>query len=156
LVAPCCLNEVLPSFVASYQGLSQASGVDLLLKVETAGISVRIDLSHLERLITNLVVNAIHHTPSSGQVIVRVDCLGNYAILQVIDTGVGMSAEVQKQVFDRFYRVSSDRGQQSGGAGLGLAIVQSIVISYGGTIEVTSQLQQGSIFTIKLPLAEVM
>lgn len=63
-----------------------------------------------------------------------------------------MSLEVQERIFDRFYHANHDRGRQSGGAGLGLAIVKSIVSSYGGTVDVKSELQKGSIFTIKLPL----
>jgi signal transduction histidine kinase len=127
--------------------------VELRTDLQVAGsLLVKIDRSHLERLVTNLVANAIENTPAGGAVTVLINRVGNYAILQVIDTGVGMSVEVQQRVFDRFYRVSNDRGRQSGGAGLGLAIVQSIVQSYGGTVEVRSKPQQGSTFIIKLPL----
>jgi signal transduction histidine kinase len=153
-IAPCCLNKVLPPLVTGLQPLGQEAGVDLQLMREIANLSVRIEPTHLGQLVTNLVANAIHHTPAGGKVTVKIDRLGKYAVLQVIDTGIGMSAAVQTQVFDRFYRVSSDRSRQAGGAGLGLAIVQSIVALYDGSIEVQSQLQQGSTFTIKLPLVD--
>jgi signal transduction histidine kinase len=152
-IEPCCLNQALPPLIESLQGLSQGAEVDLKIEVKTAGaLLVKIDRSHLERLVTNLVANAIENTPAGGTVTVVINRTGNSAILQVIDTGVGISPEVQQQIFDRFYRVSDDRGRQSGGAGLGLAIVQSIVQSYGGTVEVRSKLKQGSTFVIKLPL----
>jgi signal transduction histidine kinase len=153
LVAPCCLNHAISSLMESFQGLSQAAGVKLRTELQVAGsLLVRIERSHLERLVTNLVANAIENTPAGGTVKVMINRAGNYAVLQVIDTGVGMSLEVQQRVFDRFYRVSNDRGRQAGGAGLGLAIVQSIVQNYGGTVDVRSKPQQGSTFVIKLPL----
>ncbi len=125
---------------------------DLLMLSRLGSLLVKIDPIHLERLLTNLVVNAIEHTSKDGCVTVVLERLGEYALLRVSDTGSGMSPEVQKRIFDRFYRVNHDRGRQSGGAGLGLAIVKSIVSSYGGTVDVKSELQTGSIFTIKLPL----
>ena len=151
LVAPCCLHDVLPPLLASLQSFDQ--GVDLQLVMSVTRLSVHIDRTHLERLVMNLVINAIHFTPSGGKVTILLNQSNSYAVLQVVDTGIGMSASVQTQIFNRFYRASVDRGRQSGGAGLGLAIVQSIVTSYGGTIEVVSQWQQGSTFTVKLPLA---
>jgi signal transduction histidine kinase len=152
-IEPCCLNQALPPLIESLQGLSQGAEVDLKIEVKTAGVlMVKIDRSHLERLVTNLVANAIENTPAGGTVTVVINRTGNSAILQVIDTGVGISPEVQQQIFDRFYRVSNDRGRQSGGAGLGLAIVQSIIQIYGGTVEVRSKPKQGSTFVIKLPL----
>lgn len=65
---------------------------------------------------------------------------------------MGIAASEQKQIFDRFYRVNSDRSRQTGGAGLGLAIANAIALAHQGTIEVQSELGQGSIFTVKLPL----
>ncbi len=150
---PCCLNQVVPVLVKNLQSLSQGAEVKLITDLRTAvPLSVKIDRIHLERMLTNLVSNAIEHTPVNGCVTVVLDQLGKFALLQVIDTGVGMSPEVQEKIFDRFYRANSDRGRQAGGAGLGLAIVKSIITSYGGKIEVLSQLQQGSTFNIKLPL----
>jgi signal transduction histidine kinase len=150
---PCCLNQVVPILVKNLQSLSQGAEVKLITDLRTAvPLSVKIDRIHLERMLTNLVSNAIKHTPANGCVTVVLDQLGKYALLQVIDTGVGMSPEVQGKIFDRFYRANSDRGRQAGGTGLGLAIVKSIITSYGGKIEVLSQLQQGSTFNIKLPL----
>jgi signal transduction histidine kinase len=139
--------------VENLQSLSKEAKVSLkTYLITSAPLLIKIDPIHLEQLLTNLIVNAIEHTPEGGCVTVSLEQLGKHALLRVSDTGLGMSPEVQEQIFDRFYRANSDRGRQSGGAGLGLAIVKSIVTSYSGTIEVFSQLQKGSIFTIKLPL----
>lgn len=78
--------------------------------------------------------------------------MGKQPLLRVSDTGLGMSPEVQERIFDRFYRANHERVRQVGSTGLGLAIVKSIVTSYNGTVEVFSQPQKGSTFTIKLPL----
>jgi signal transduction histidine kinase len=150
---PCCLNQVVPTIVKNLQPWSQAAKVNLKIEVRTStALSTKIDRVHLERMLTNLVTNAIKHTPAEGCVTVVLDQLGKHALLQVIDTGIGMSLEVQERIFDRFYRANNDRGRQSGGTGLGLAIVKSIVTNYGGTVAVFSQLQQGSTFSIKLLL----
>ncbi|MBE9020543.1 two-component sensor histidine kinase, partial [Chroococcidiopsidales cyanobacterium LEGE 13417] len=69
-----------------------------------------------------------------------------------VDTGIGIASEHQARIFDRFYRVNSDRSRQSGGTGLGLAIAQAIVQAHHGSIQVQSELGRGSTFTVRLPL----
>jgi signal transduction histidine kinase len=75
-----------------------------------------------------------------------------YAVIQVQDTGIGIARNEQKRIFDRFYRVSNDRSRSTGGSGLGLAIAQAIVRTHQGSLSVESELGEGSIFTIQLPL----
>jgi signal transduction histidine kinase len=163
-VESCCLNQVVPALVKNLQALSQEAGINLNVDLTTAeSLLVKIDRIHLERLLTNLVGNAIEHTLANGTVTVTVSRSRNQAVLQVIDTGIGISPEVQAKIFDRFYRATADRswpkqsywGRQSGGAGLGLAIVKSIVNNYGGIVLVKSQLQKGSTFIVKLPLCNL-
>jgi signal transduction histidine kinase len=150
---PCNLNQVVPRIVENLQSLSKKAKINLKTRLITsAPLLVKIDPIHLERLLTNLVVNAIQHTPEDGCVTVVLEQMGKHALLRVSDTGLGISPEIQERIFDRFYRANCDRGRQSGGAGLGLAIVKSIATNYDGTVEVLSQLQQGSTFTVKLPL----
>jgi signal transduction histidine kinase len=152
-VESCCLNQIVPALVKNLQFLSQGSEVNLKTDLRTsASLSIKIDRIHLERMLTNLISNAIEHTPAGGCVTVRLEQSGRYAVLQVIDMGVGMSSEIQERIFDRFYRANSDRGRHAGGTGLGLAIVKSIVTNYSGTLEISSQLQKGSTFSVKLPL----
>ncbi len=150
---PCNLNQVVPKIVENLQSLSKKANITLKTHLMTSvPLLIKIDQIHLERLLTNLVVNAIEHTPENGCVTVVLERLGEHALLRVSDTGLGMSPEVLERIFDRFYRANHDRGRQSGGTGLGLAIVKSIASNYGGTVNVKSELQHGSIFTIKLPL----
>ena len=74
------------------------------------------------------------------------------AVIEVIDTGIGISPQEQEVIFDRFYRVNSSRSRRSGGSGLGLAIAQVIAQAHGGKILVKSQLDKGSTFSVRLPL----
>ncbi|MEP0888833.1 ATP-binding protein [Leptolyngbya sp. FACHB-16] len=106
----------------------------------------------LYRMVSNLIDNAIQATPVGGKVLAALSRSENYAIIQVQDTGVGINPEDQRHIFDRFYRIQGDRSRRTGGAVLGLAIVLAIVQAHQGSIHVQSQPEQGSIFTVRLPL----
>lgn len=108
------------------------------------------DEAQLYRLVFNLVINAIQHTPEGGKVILSLEVQDQQAVIQVQDTGVGIVPEYQSKIFDRFYRVNSDRNRQTGGSGLGLAIAQAISKAHKGKIQVQSQLGQGSSFRVYL------
>ena len=107
----------------------------------------------LERLIRNLVENAIRYTPAHGTITVTVRATGSSAHLIVRDTGVGIEAAALPQLFDRFYRADGGRNRTEGGTGLGLAIAQSIARRHQGTIAAESVAGKGSTFTVTLPLA---
>lgn len=106
----------------------------------------------LYRLISNLVANALQYTPAGGEVKLILACRAKYVLLHVQDTGIGISQANLNKIFHRFYRVNGDRSRQTGGSGLGLSIAQAIAQAHQGTIQVESQLGQGSIFTIVLPI----
>jgi signal transduction histidine kinase len=103
------------------------------------------------RLFANVVINAIQYTPEKGTVKITLSVENRRAIIKISDTGIGIPKEEQRRVFERFYRVNYDRSRHTGGAGLGLAIAKAIVQLHHGSIDVTSELNQGSIFTIQLP-----
>lgn len=107
------------------------------------------DLSQIAR---NLVDNAIKYT-QQGRVRVQVGCEGSEAVLRVSDTGLGIAAEHQERVFERFYRVDKGRSRESGGTGLGLSIVRHLVENFAGAVELESSLNRGSTFTVRIPLA---
>ena len=108
------------------------------------------DRERLKQALVNLIDNAIKYTPNGGRVALDVTARDGEAILNVVDNGVGISAENQQSVFDRFFRVDPDRGP--GGAGLGLAIVKSICSAHSGAISVESLPGAGSTFILRLPL----
>lgn len=149
----CCLNDIVSDLIEEFTALAIASDVNLTSVVRVhEPINVVGDEDQLYRLISNLIVNAIQYTPKAGSVTVVLERSDNYAVIQIQDTGIGIAPQEQKRIFDRFYRVNSDRSRGTGGSGLGLAIAAAIVQTHHGNLQVQSELDKGSIFTIRLPL----
>lgn len=121
--------------------------------VAGAPVAVRGDRARLKQLVVNLLDNAIKYTPERGKVTLCVTASEDRAVLEVSDSGVGISPEALPHVFERFFRADRARSRDEGGAGLGLAIVQSICTAHGGTVTVESTEKQGSRFRVELPLA---
>jgi two-component system, OmpR family, phosphate regulon sensor histidine kinase PhoR len=115
---------------------------------------VEADLQEMAAVLTNLVSNAIKYNRPGGSVTVRLRCEPPYAVIEVADTGVGISAEGQHRIFDDFFREKTEATKLVTGTGLGLSIVHRIVRSYHGDIAVRSQLGEGSVFTLRLPLTQ--
>jgi len=119
----------------------------------TKPVQVEADPARLKQVVVNLLDNAIKYTPERGSVIATVNSKDNRAVLEVADSGLGISANDLPHIFDRFYRADKARSRQMGGAGLGLSIVRSICSAHGGQVTVTSTEGHGSRFRIELPLA---
>jgi two-component system, OmpR family, sensor kinase len=109
------------------------------------------DEPRIRQVLSNLVANALQHTPTSADVVVRVGTDGDDAVLEVADNGPGMSQEDASRVFERFYRTDSSRARASGGTGLGLSIVDSLVHAHGGLVALTTAPGAGSCFRVTLP-----
>ncbi|NBF00124.1 HAMP domain-containing histidine kinase [Nonomuraea sp. KC401] len=109
------------------------------------------DEARLRQVVSNLVGNAITHTSPGTPVRVGVGTEGSEAVLVISDEGPGLAAEEVERVFDRFYRADGSRARATGGAGLGLAIVRSIVTAHGGRVEVRSVPGEGAAFHVRLP-----
>jgi signal transduction histidine kinase len=99
----------------------------------------------------NLLSNAIRYTPGGGKVTITQGLNGEQAWVRVTDTGIGMPAEVQSRIFDKFYRGPQARAVESQGLGLGLALVHHFVTAHNGRLDVESQDGAGSVFTVWLP-----
>ena len=109
------------------------------------------DEARLRQVLGNLMTNALQHTPDTADITVRVGTTAENAILEVVDKGPGMSQEDALRVFERFYRTDSSRTRSSGGSGLGLSIVDSLVHAHGGTVNVKTAPGQGCRFYVSLP-----
>ncbi|MCW8378667.1 sensor histidine kinase [Streptomyces justiciae] len=109
------------------------------------------DEARLRQVVTNLVGNAITHTPSGTPIRIGVGTTGAYAVLEVADEGPGLPPEQSSRIFERFYRADTSRTRATGGSGLGLAIVQSLVTAHSGRVEVDSVPGQGAVFRVLLP-----
>ena len=150
----CCLNDLVSDLVEELEPLAIANQITLTAEFKVKkSLNVSGDCDQLYRLVYNLIVNAIQHTPSNGRVTVILERDASNALIKVKDTGIGIAPEHQKHIFDRFYRVQSDRSRSTGGSGLGLAIAQSIARSHSCKLSVSSELGKGSTFIFQLPLA---
>jgi signal transduction histidine kinase len=139
--------------VERFRPLALQRGIDLKLSQEGgpgATIPVRADARSVERILDNLLSNALRHTDAGGRITVSGRTGGSQAILEVTDTGTGIPPAHVARVFDRFYRVESGRGA---GAGLGLAIVKALVEALGGDVRLESELGRGTRVEVRLPLA---
>jgi len=134
--------------------LSKKYGVEVHIKCEDA--KVHGDKDRLIQMLLNIADNAIKYTSlkDSGEKKVAIISkkVGDKVVVEVADTGPGMSRSALKRIFDRFYRVDKGRSRKMGGSGLGLAIVKTIVDRHNGSINVTSEPGEGTKFTIELPL----
>ena len=133
------------------QVLAAQKDISLKLHAQTP-LSLNGDDELLQRMILNLLDNAVKYTPRGGEISIELTKDNGQARVDVRDTGVGISPKDLAYVFDRFYRVDKARSRAMGGAGLGLAISQQIAAAHGGKISVASDLLRGSVFTIELPL----
>jgi len=146
------INFVVQEVYKTMLSFAKAKGVKLFHKIEYNLPKTRFDSDKIIQVLTNLVSNAIKFTPEHGQVHILVRCQGADLAISVTDTGIGIPREALSKVFDRFYRVHQT-DKQIHGTGLGLAIVKKIVMMHNGRIDVESQLNKGSTFTVLLPLA---
>ncbi|MFN0118088.1 MAG: sensor histidine kinase, partial [Elusimicrobiota bacterium] len=110
------------------------------------------DEARIHQLLINLIENAIHYNRPGGEIILSGSFKDNKLVLSVKDSGIGISQEDQSKIFDRFYRVDKARSREAGGTGLGLAISRSIAEAHNGTLTVQSVVNEGSEFTLTLPL----
>ncbi|GAA1648518.1 sensory box histidine kinase PhoR [Kribbella alba] len=110
------------------------------------------DEARLRQVLGNLVSNALHHTPPQAPIALSVGTRGSEAILEVADSGPGLSDEQKARVFERFYRADSARTRSTGGSGLGLSIVAALVAAHSGRVTVTDTPGGGATFTVHLPL----
>jgi len=146
------LNTVIARVVEVCEPMAENKG--LLLSFQPSPDLPRIlaDEQQIERVVTNLISNAINYTLPSGTIHLSTQRAGERAVFTIRDTGIGINAQALPFIFERFYR-SDEAKHTAEGTGLGLAIVKEIVVRHGGTIEVESIPEQGTLFTVSLPAA---
>lgn len=128
----------------------------MIVSLDTAcDVTARISPKDLRSAVKNLVENAVRYSDEGGHIGVTVDrCDDGGARIRVVDNGIGIPAGELKRIFERFYRVDRGRSRDTGGTGIGLAIVKNVVEEAGGSVTVWSQPGDGSTFTICLPPVE--
>lgn len=133
---------------------AEAAKKNLSLVLEGETFLIYADKDRMSQVVTNLLSNAIKYTPEHGTVCMKVKLEEKSAFIIVEDTGIGISKEESTLIFERFYRTDKSRNRKTGGAGIGLTIVKSIVSAHNGTISIESKEDEGSRFIVTLPRDE--
>ncbi len=149
---PVMIHEVVDQVVGTLQGRAQNKGLTLETRVPSDLPPVWGDTNRVAQILTNLISNAIQYTPPGGKVTISAHANRDMMEISVADTGIGISKENQRKIFDRFFRADDPLVQETPGTGLGLPITASLVQMHGGQIWVESELGEGSTFTFTLPL----
>jgi signal transduction histidine kinase len=131
-----------------FQPLAEDKGIAVVVHAST-GALVNGDIHRLQRMVANLLDNAIKYTPPAGTVMVSTDGDESRVFVEVKDTGIGISGEDFSHIFERFYRC--DPSRSDAGVGLGLSLVMAIARTHAGDVAVTSSPGRGSTFTVSLP-----
>ncbi|HET7014123.1 MAG TPA: ATP-binding protein [Streptosporangiaceae bacterium] len=143
-----CVTELIDDAVAEVAPVT--SCVRIVSEVEPA-LTGHGDPGQIHEVLTNLLTNAVRHSPAGGEVQVSAAPAGGGIRIEVSDEGAGVPAEDIERIFDRFYRVDASRGSGGGGAGLGLAIARSIVDLHGGSIRAEAREPTGCRIVLDLP-----
>ncbi len=143
---------LLTQVVDEFSSNAKKAGLNLQFESTSKELLVRGDNSNLKQAISNVIDNAIRYNRPGGQIDISTQVEKGHLIIQVKDSGIGISQGDQQRVFDRFYRVDKSRSRAQGGSGLGLAIVKKIIEDHMGTITADSTPGIGSTFRISLPL----
>ncbi len=152
---PCCLNDVVNDLTEEFLERATMEEVHLTNQVPDQEIYVLGNESQLYRLVSNLIANGIQYTHKGGRVEVTLTQHEHFVNVAIKDTGIGIAAQEQTRIFERFYRVDNNRSRQTGGTGLGLAIAQAIAQAHQARIFVQSTVGMGTIFTVHFPIYQV-
>jgi PAS domain S-box-containing protein len=148
----CDLSEIVRAAVDSVRPTSEARGVAVLITTPSSPVSIRCDSDRMQQVFWNLLANALKFTPGGGHVSVDVSVDDQCAVIKVTDTGIGITQDALKHVFQRFWQGDSVNSRQTGGLGLCLAIARHFVELHGGTISAASPgIGKGATFTVTLP-----
>ncbi|MGD8623758.1 MAG: ATP-binding protein [Anaerolineae bacterium] len=150
-VTPNSLSDLISDTIEAFSELAARQEVALEGSAAQGIDPVWMDTQQIGRVLSNLVSNALRHTPAGGQVTIRAFPVEAGARVEISDTGKGIDEQDLPLIFERFYRGEKSRSRATGGAGLGLAIAKGIVEAHGGEIGVESQQGEGSCFFFTLP-----
>lgn len=150
-LTPVLLNQILQNCFVLLEPLANSKKIVFQSKFRDE-LTVLGDTPQLSRLFSNLLENALQYTPDEGRVSLDLYRQNRSAVISVRDTGIGIAAEQVNKVFDRFWRADKARTRREGGTGLGLAISAAIAKRHGGRISVTSELNIGTCFLVRIPI----
>lgn len=147
------LQELSQRIMANFEAVLKDKR--LICQIEGVPVTVQADENRMLQVITNLLSNAIKYSNPAGHIWIRTEEAGESARLVVEDEGIGISKADLPHIFERFYRTDKSRSRKTGGAGIGLTVVKSIVQAHGGSVLVESQEGKGSRFIIEIPKRDI-
>jgi two-component system phosphate regulon sensor histidine kinase PhoR len=147
---PIQLKKLIQAVVSPLKTVFTEKNDRLLIDIDEQ-LVLNLDIDKTHQIFSNLLTNALKFT-ENGTITIKAELQTPYCLISVSDTGIGIKEEDQKYIFERFYRADHSRARTAGGSGLGLAIVKAYVLAHRGEIELQSIPDQGSCFTVKLPL----
>jgi signal transduction histidine kinase len=163
-VAPVDIAPAISSTLDELKSLADEKGVTMIYDAPLPGSGVGADgaalpqvladADRIKEVVVNLVGNAIKYMGGAGAIMISHEVVGNILVTHIADTGIGMSAKAQEKLFQKFYRVQTDKTKDITGTGLGLFIVKEIIEKMGGTIAVASEEGKGSMFSFGLQVAD--
>ena len=144
------MSIVLEDVLESLKPLAASN--EVLVHADCKPLCIYVSVRQMTELLSNLLSNAIKYNKPGGEVWVTITEEDKEMIIRVRDNGMGIPKESLGRIFERFYRVDKGRSRKQGGTGLGLSIVKHIAGYYHGTITVQSELEEGTEFTVKIPI----
>jgi two-component system phosphate regulon sensor histidine kinase PhoR len=145
------IKKICENVVKIFEQKVKPENIGLNLNIEEDSPKLSVDIFRFEQILVNLIDNAIKYTDEGG-ITINIFQEFDKAIIEVEDTGVGISKEDQLRIFERFYITDKSRSRKTGGSGLGLSIVKHIVQLHEGSINIESEKGKGTKFIIQLPL----
>ncbi|MEN4041672.1 MAG: ATP-binding protein [Anaerolineaceae bacterium] len=148
------LDDLIQDLVASFSAQATTQGIDLQTNLMAPQLSITADYDRLDQVLSNLIANALQHTPAGGSIVITTQSVSNAqksARIIVRDSGRGIAPEELPFIFDRFWRGDKSRHGRAH-SGLGLAIAKQLIVAHNGTIVAQSELEAGTTFIIELPL----
>lgn len=153
-VTPVAVNELLKLILKRLRPLANLRNIELVLE-SVRPVTVEVDEVKLTLALSNLVENAIKYNIVDGWVRITLDADHKFCYVKVADSGIGIPEEFQSNIFERFYRVDKARSREKGGTGLGLSIARNIILLHHGAIKVSSKENEGTTFTVRIPLTYI-
>ena len=145
------MNELVEKILKRLRPIAATRNIELVYE-SIRPVTAEVDEMKISLAISNLVENAIKYNKDNGWVHVTLNADHKNCYIEVADSGIGIPAEAQEHIFEKFYRVDKSHSREIGGTGLGLAIARSAVVMHRGAIKVFSQPSEGTTFTVRIPL----
>jgi len=153
-IATCNIVERVENIVKSILVYARLKNIEIIFDTDVEEVLLACDIDVMERILLNILSNAIKFTPQDGNIFVNIGILGNSIQIRIKDSGIGICKDKHKMIFERFRQVDNLFTRSCEGSGIGLNLVKLLIEMHGGTIEVNSEYTKGSEFIVKIPMSE--